>query len=51
MSAKTSEKNNFAKNYDELQKIVAWFEKDEIDLEEGIQKFEAGMKLVKELKD
>jgi len=47
---KTSEKNNFAKNYAELQKIVEWFEKDEIDLEEGIDKFEHGAKLVKELK-
>ena len=51
MTAKSTEKNNFAKNYDDLQKIVDWFEKDEIDLEEGIRKFETGMKLVKELKD
>ena len=31
-------KFNFAKSYQELQKIVEWFEKEEIDLEDGIKK-------------
>mgnify|MGYP001174204328 FL=1 len=44
-------KFNFAKSYAELQKIVEWFEGDEVDLEEGIEKFEGGMKLVKEMKE
>lgn len=44
-------KFNFAKSYAELQKIVAWFEKEEVDLEEGIKKFEQGAALVKELKE
>jgi exodeoxyribonuclease VII small subunit len=44
-------KFNFAKSYAELQKIVAWFEKEEVDLEEGIKKFEQGAELVKELKE
>lgn len=44
-------KFNFAKSYQELQKIVEWFEKEEVDLEEGIEKFEEGSKIVKNLKD
>lgn len=44
------EKFNFNKAYQELQQIVEWFEKDEIDLEEGIKKFEEGSGLVKEMK-
>lgn len=44
-------KFNFSKSYSELQKIVEWFEKDDIDLEEGISKFEDGMKIVKEMKE
>ncbi|MEK7680837.1 MAG: exodeoxyribonuclease VII small subunit [Patescibacteria group bacterium] len=48
---KTPVKNKFAENYAELQKIVEWFEKDGIDLEEGIDKFEQGAKLVKGLKE
>lgn len=50
MSAKTTSKINFAKSYDELQKIVEWFEKGDVDLEEGVKKFEQGIKLVGELK-
>ncbi len=44
-------KFNFSKSYQELQKIVEWFEKEEVDLEEGIEKFEEGSKIVKDLKD
>ncbi|MEK7189718.1 MAG: exodeoxyribonuclease VII small subunit [Patescibacteria group bacterium] len=50
MSAKTTSKINFAKSYDELQKLVEWFEKGDVDLEEGVKKFEEGIKLVGELK-
>lgn len=47
----TAEKKfNFSKSYAELQKIVEWFEKDKIDLEEGIGKFEEGVLVMKELK-
>jgi exodeoxyribonuclease VII small subunit len=45
------EKFNFTKSYSELQKIVEWFERDDIDLEEGIKKFEEGSVLVKDLKE
>mgnify|MGYP001609830363 FL=1 len=44
-------KFNFAKSYQELQKIVEWFGKEEVDLEEGIEKFEEGTKIVKDLKE
>lgn len=44
-------KFNFAKAHADLQKIVGWFEKEEVDLEEGIKKFEEGIKLVKEMKE
>ncbi|MBI5022840.1 MAG: exodeoxyribonuclease VII small subunit [Candidatus Magasanikbacteria bacterium] len=50
MLAKTTSKINFAKSYDELQKLVEWFEKGDVDLEEGVKKFEEGIKLVGELK-
>lgn len=44
-------KFNFAKSYADLQKIVEWFEKEDVDLEEGIKKFEQGAVLVKDLKE
>ncbi len=44
-------KFNFSKSYEDLQKIVEWFEHDEVDLEEGIKKFEDGLEIVKELKE
>lgn len=44
-------KFNFSKSYEDLQKIVEWFEHDEVDLEEGIKKFEDGLAIVKELKE
>lgn len=44
------DKFNFAKSYKDLQAIVDWFEKEDVDLEEGIAKFEEGSKLVKDLK-
>ncbi len=50
MSPKSQIKINFAKFYNDLQKIVEWFEKGEVDLEEGVKKFEEGLKLVDELK-
>lgn len=47
----TKEKKvNFTQSYADLQKIVEWFERDDLDVEEGIKKFEEGMGLVKELK-
>lgn len=50
MTSKDNKKINFAESYEDLQKIVEWFEKGEIDLDEGLKKFEEGLKLVQELK-
>lgn len=47
---KETKKIDFAKDYTDLQKVVEWFEREDVDLEEGIKKFEEGMRLVKELK-
>ena len=50
MAAKSSNKVSFSKSYSELQKIVEWFEKGDVDLEEGVKKFEEGIALVQDLK-
>jgi exodeoxyribonuclease VII small subunit len=42
---------NFNESYATLQKIVAWFEQGNIDLEEGIQKYEEGNKIAMELRE
>lgn len=47
----TDKKFNFSKSYAELQKIVEWFEQPDVDLEEGIKKFETGLTLTKEMKE
>ena len=44
---KTAEKTNFAEAFKELEDIVHWFESSEVDLEEGLQKFERGLELAK----
>ncbi|MEK7116131.1 MAG: exodeoxyribonuclease VII small subunit [Patescibacteria group bacterium] len=36
--------------FEELEKIAAWFEKGETDLEEGVQKFERAMSIASALK-
>lgn len=42
---------NFAKAFEELESITEWFEKGEVDLDEGLQKFERGLELAKLCKD
>ncbi len=36
---------NFGKAFEELETIMAWFEKEEVDLDEGLKKFERGLEL------
>jgi len=36
---------SFAKAFTELESITEWFEGDEIDLDEGLKKFERGLEL------
>jgi exodeoxyribonuclease VII small subunit len=50
MSPKPKEKFNFGEAFSELEKITNWFEKEEIDLEEGLTKFERGLELAAKLK-
>jgi len=44
-------KFNFARAMEELEKINRWFESEEVDLEEGIKKFDQGMKLIDACKE
>ncbi len=47
----TKKKINFAKSFEELEKITEWFESEEaLDLEKGLKKFERGLELASELK-
>jgi exodeoxyribonuclease VII small subunit len=48
MTAKKAEaKQNFSADFKELEDIVRWFESNEVDLEEGLTKFERGLELAK----
>ena len=47
---KDTKKINFAKDFKELEELTAWFEKEEVDLEEGLKKFERGLELASSLK-
>ena len=48
---KKKEEIHFGQAFDELEKIAAWFEKGEPDLEEGLKKFERGMEISKVLRE
>ncbi len=50
MAAKAEKKMNFGDAFAELEKITEWFEKEEMDLEEGLEKFERGLALAAKLK-
>lgn len=47
---KPSKKLNFAESFAELEKITEEFENEEIDLDDGLKKFERGLELAAELK-
>lgn len=49
--AKEAKKINFAHEFKELEAITEWFEKEDIDLEEGLKKFERGLELASSLKE
>jgi exodeoxyribonuclease VII small subunit len=36
---------SFAKAFAELEELTQWFETEEVDLDEGIKKFERGLEL------
>lgn len=47
---KPADKFDFGASLKELEAITAWFESENIDLDEGLAKFERGMELVTQLK-
>lgn len=44
-------KQTFASAFAELEEITEWFEKGDVDLDEGLKKFERGLVLAKLCKD
>jgi len=47
---KADEKFDFGAALKELEDITAWFESENVDLDEGLSKFERGMELAGKLK-
>ena len=45
-----AEKFNFGEAFAELEKITEWFERGDVELEEGLKKFERGLYLAGKLK-
>lgn len=50
MATKAEKKMHFGEAFAELEKITEWFERDDMDLEEGLAKFERGLALAATLK-
>lgn len=45
------EKFNFRKAYQEIEEINDWFQREDIDLDDALKKYERGMKLIKKCKE
>jgi len=43
--------SDFSRAYEELEGIVAWFEREDTDLDESLAKFERGLTLVRQCKE
>lgn len=41
----TKKQPTFAEAFTELEKLTEWFETEEVDLDEGLEKFERGLEL------
>ena len=50
MTAKKG-KEKFADAFRELEEITEWFERGDVDLDEGLKKFERGLELAKLCKE
>lgn len=46
-----TEKFNFTNAYKEIEEINNWFQNEEIDLEEALNKYERGMELINKCKE
>ena len=44
---KPTNQPDFGKSFRELEEIIGWFEREEVDLDEGLKKFERGLELAK----
>jgi len=44
-------KVDFGKSFEELEGIIEWFESEEVDLDEGIKRFERGLELARTCKE
>jgi exodeoxyribonuclease VII small subunit len=40
-----AKKTSFGEAFQELEEITAWFERGDVDLDEGLKKFERGLEL------
>jgi len=38
----------FSKAFEELEKISQWFQSDNIDIDEGLEKYKRGLELIKQ---
>lgn len=45
-----AKKTTFADQFAELEQITEWFETADVDLDEGLKKFERGLELARALK-
>ncbi|MBU0614233.1 exodeoxyribonuclease VII small subunit [Patescibacteria group bacterium] len=41
----TKKDMSFAESFSELEELTQWFETEEVDLDEGLKKFERGLEL------
>lgn len=46
-----SDNQSFSDQFSELEKIVEWFDSDDIELDKALKQFDKGMTLSKKLKD
>lgn len=45
-----SQSNNIAVKLTELEELLAWFEQDDLDIEEALKKYEKGQELAVDIK-
>lgn len=45
------EKFNFTEAYQELEKLNDWFQREDIDLDEGLKKYRRGLELIKKCRE
>lgn len=51
MTSKKTKSVHFADAFKELESITEWFEREDVDVDEGLKKFERGLELAKACKE